>query len=184
MIDLALRHIADTLNQHLVQLFYLDHDIVTVSSIGAIDEGDERTRNRLLVSLINIREDTRPTRASQARQASARMAAATTSAPLCLNLGLLIAANFDAERYQESLKFISYTIGYFQNNPVFTPANAPALEGEIDQIAMEIENLDMEQWYHLWRMSGSRRALPAVLFQARMLAYDETQSGDYLTPQI
>ncbi len=183
MIDIAVEQIANALNEHLTKIFYLDDDIVVVSNIGeqhgAVISGNQ---NKLVLSVVNIAEDTQPTRSSLARQAGVRQSSTQSdyTPPLCLNLSLLISANFNTKSYQESLKFISYTIGFFQKNPVYTPSNAPALHGEIDQLDLIMENLDIADWESLWSMMGCR-CLPSVMYRVRMLAYDETHTEEYLS---
>jgi len=177
MIDVAVRHIASELNQHLQKLFYISEDIVTVDHIGHHTETPNQ-QNRLVLSLININEDKTPTRANQARQAGAYQTVGA-STPLNLDLHLLISAQFKPENYQESLKFITYTIDFFQKNITFTPENSPTLKGEIEQLIMSMETLDIQDWNALWDSMGCR-SMPAVMYSAKMLTHNETKENEFL----
>ncbi len=177
MIDVAVRHIASELNQYLKKLFYISDDIVTIAHIGDYCDA-ANPQNKLVVSLINIAEDQTPTRASQAHQASAYQTVGT-STPLSLDLQILISANFNPEKYQESLKFITYTIEFFQKNTLFTAQNYPAIESEIAQLTMSLDTLNIQEWNGVWSSMGCR-SMPAMMYSAKILGHNDSDKNEYL----
>lgn len=171
MIYAAISHITGQLNQHLKRTFDLSEDIVVVSNIVEQD-GSVATNvtNRIVASLINVEKDTapgvRPTPTTRSGQA-----ASLTHPPVHTNLFLLFAGNFNGKNYSESLKFLSYTIGYFQRNPLFTRNNSPELDPRIGRLALDIENLNIKDLSSLWTVL-SGKYLPSVLYKIRMVTFD------------
>ncbi|MCB1830920.1 MAG: DUF4255 domain-containing protein, partial [Gammaproteobacteria bacterium] len=88
-----------------------------------------------------------------------------------LNLSLMFAANFSGGNYPEALKGISATLRFFQMTPVLDHQNTPELDRRIDRLALEIENLDIQQLSNLWGIL-STRYLPSVLYKVRMITID------------
>jgi len=172
MIDTAINHIAKNVNQHLMRTFGLNEDVVVVSNILEQD-GTVATHvnNKIVVSLVNIEEESvlRNRQAPPARSAGAR--AVVTSPPIHVNLYLMFASYFSGSNYQEGLKFISNTIFYLQGQSVFNQHNSPGLDPGIDKLTMEMHNLDITDLSNLWGVL-SGKYLPSVLYKVRMIGVD------------
>lgn len=182
MIESAIGHIAAQLNQALRRNLGLSEDAVQVSNMleldGSVVPG---VNNRLLLFLVNIERDgTLPGKSSE----SALLGGARSQGypPVHLNLHLMLAAHFPGKNYREALKFISAAIAYFQGNPVFTPQNSPDLDGRLQRLTMDIENLSLQDLSHLWGVLGGKY-LPSVLYKVRVVTMD---SGDLarITPAV
>ena len=94
--------------------------------------------------------------------------------PLFLNLYLMIAANFT--EYAESLNFLSNTVSFFQRNPVLDHQNTPDMDRRISKLALDIENLTLQDLSTLWgALSG--RYLPSVLYKVRSIMVDSDDVG-------
>ncbi len=174
MIDSAISHIVGQLNQYLRRSSDLTEDIAVISNILEQDGNlASNIDNKLVVFLVNIEKDTVPN-----RQPNGSMVGKDRSVisypPVHLNLYLMFAGNFGGNNYLESLKFISNTISFFQRNPVFDHQNTPDLDGRIDKLVMDIENLDIRDLSNLWGIL-SGKYLPSVLYKVRMATFD---SGD------
>jgi len=171
MIDAAISHISGELNQFLKRSFDLDEDVVVVSNILEQDGSvASHVNNKIVVSLVNIQQDTVPFRQQNlASVGSAR--SVVTNPPVFFNLYLMFASYFSGNNYHEGLKFISSTINYFQSQPVFDRSNSPGLVDNIDKLVLDIENLSMSDLSGVWGML-SGKYLPSILYKVRMVTYD------------
>ena len=171
MIDAAITHIAKELNQYLKRSFALSEDIVVVSNILEQDGTvAAHVNNKVVVFLVNIEKDSVPFR-PMGGVSGAIDRTLMSSPPIFLNLYLMFAGYFSGSNYQEGLKFISTTIGFFQGQPMFDHHNSPDLDNNIDKLILDIENLDMRDLSTLWGVL-SGHYLPSVLYKVRMISID------------
>ena len=102
--------------------------------------------------------------------------------PIYLNMYVLFYSLFNEKLYEESLKFISAIIGFFQSKKVFTPNNTSGLDQQIDKILVEINNISFHEQSNILSALGAKYA-PCVLYKMRMVGIEE--SGiNYSTPKI
>jgi hypothetical protein len=174
VIDAAMGHIANQLNQSLKRMFRVGEDLVIISHIHEQDGSvASHVANKLLMFLTNIETETLAYRSSEHAHVGAQRMA-VNSAPVYLNLLVMFAANFSAGNYPEALKFISGTIGFFQRRPVLDHHNSPGLDSRIDRLALEIQNLSTADLSNLWGILGGKY-MPSVLYRVRMITFDSTQ---------
>jgi hypothetical protein len=90
-----------------------------------------------------------------------------------LNLMVLFVARFHV--YEAGLAALSRVLAYFQTNPVFTGANAPALDPRIERLTVELHALDISQQNDLW---GALRLAyhPSLLFKVRMVVFQDASA--------
>jgi len=93
--------------------------------------------------------------------------------PIYLNLYLLFSAYFPGN-YDESLKFISLVISFFQGKQLFTPQNTPGLPAEVDKISVEFNNLDQHAQNQLWSAIGAKM-MPSISMKLRMIPITRDQ---------
>jgi hypothetical protein len=168
MIRRVLELIQKRLNTHFQDIDRRDEDWVILSNV--VDhEGKpfEDANGKVVMFLANITHETivstdRPT----VRTTGPSYAA--VAPPIYIDLFILFFANFVDRRYAEGLEMISRTIGYFQQNPVFTRDNLPELDPSIDKLTMEITNLDLLEINYLMGVMGTKY-LPSVYYKLRML---------------
>lgn len=172
MIDAAISHIAKELNQCLKEKIpERNEDVVVISNILEQDGTvASHVNNKIVVSLVNIEKDTVPFRQLRAAN-SAPDRSVVTPPPVFLNIYLMFAGYFSGGNYQEGLKCISNTVGFFQGRPVFDHQNSPDLDGRIDKLVLEIENLTIRDLSSLWGVL-SGRYLPSILYKVRMVSID------------
>ena len=181
MIDAAISHISGELNQFLKRSSELDEDVVVVSNILEQDGSvASHVNNKIVVSLVNIQQDTVPFRQQNLASVGSVRSVVSTP-PLYFNL------YFSGNNYHEGLKFISSTINYFQGQPVFDRSNSPGLAGNIDKLVLDIENLSMSDLSGVWGML-SGKYLPSILYKVRMVTYDSgaviKQTASLTQPQL
>ncbi|MEN8179267.1 MAG: DUF4255 domain-containing protein [Pseudomonadota bacterium] len=171
MIDTAINHIASELNQYLKRTFDQNEDLVVVSNILEQD-GTVATHvnNKIVISLVNIEKDSVPFR-QQSIASVGGGRAVINAQPVFFNLYLMFASCFSASNYNEGLKFISNTIGFFQEQPVLDRKSTPALDKNIEKLIVEIENLNMQDLSNLWGVL-SGKYLPSVMYKVKMVTYD------------
>ncbi|MTV36327.1 DUF4255 domain-containing protein [Duganella radicis] len=171
MIGAAIGHLAFQLNQQFKSNFQLVEDVVVVSNLIELDGSvAPNATNKLVLTLMNIEKDTLPFRANaEARGRDERVL--QYSAPLFVNLYLMMSANFGAGNYSEALKYISHAIAFFQQHPVFDQHNSPGLDERIERLALDIENLPIAELNNLWSLLGGRY-LPSMYYKVRMMTID------------
>lgn len=179
MIDAALEYICSQLNQSLKNAFDLQEDIAVVSNI--VDQDGSvvtQASNKLVITLVNLEKESAAARKMPAVAPTSNLVAITPPS-LHLNLYVMFAANFGGGNYNESLKFISNTVSFFQSHPVFDRHTSPGMDARIDKLILDIENLGVHDLSNLWGIL-SGKYLPSVLYKVRMLTID---TGD-LTHQV
>jgi hypothetical protein len=171
MISAAISHLAFQLNQQFKNNFQLIEDVVVVSNLVELDGSvAPGANNKLVLTLVNIEKDTLPFRPNAgARGRDERLL--QTSAPLFVNLYLMMSANFGGGNYAEALKYISHAIAFFQQRPMFDQHNSPALDERIERLVLEIENLPIPDLNNLWSLLGGRY-LPSMYYKVRMITID------------
>jgi len=92
--------------------------------------------------------------------------------PLYIDLYVLFYANFEGRNYPQGLGVISRTIAYFQQNPVFTRDNLPAMDARIDKLQFEFTNLDLAASHTLLGNMGAKY-LPSAYYKVRLIPFFE-----------
>jgi hypothetical protein len=165
MIYLAINHIAFELNQALRRSSIAGEDIVVLANpVESDGRADQSTANKVILFLAGIERDTVPGRSGDSHML-------TRNAPTFLNLYLMVAANFTARSYPESLKYLSRVIAFFQQHPVFDRHSSPAMDAGIDKLILDMENLDRRELNNIWGMFGGKY-MPSVLYRVRMVGID------------
>lgn len=183
MIDRAMGFVVETLNGFLEDRHISDEAIAELSSLTTL-EGDapKNINNKIVVTVLNIE----------------REAAAITSSPmplrqtneggyvrapqdLALNIYAMVSASFD-DRYRDGLRVLSGALGFFQSNPIITPASHPNLPKGIQQLAFKMVNLDLQTLGHVWGVLGGRY-MPSALYKIRLVTIDDAWLAE-LVPEI
>ncbi|NRD75162.1 DUF4255 domain-containing protein [Shewanella sp. VB17] len=169
MILSCVSYIANKLNQHLKFKFELAEDIVIVSNLVGHDGSlSSNINNRVVLFLINIEKET-AVKVSVPPLINSN--GLSNVKPIFLNLYLMVVANFTDNNYNESLKFMSSVISYFQLEPVFNHQNSPDLDQNIEKIILDIENIERHEQSNVWSMLGAKY-MPSILYKIRMVTID------------
>jgi len=129
--------------------------------------------NKVILTLINIEKEP-VTRINT----SAGRITGNTSPPTNINLYILFSAYFSGNNYAESLRFISFIIGFLQEKNVFTSSNTPRLDDAIEKLSVEMETVGSEKLNNIWATLGAKY-MPSVLYKVRMLTYDGSKVTEY-----
>jgi hypothetical protein len=165
MIYEAINHLVGELNQFFRRSSIAAEDIVVLSNPVEPDGRTEpHVASKVIVFLAGIERDS-----TSGRGASSL--ARPDLPPACLNIYLMVAANYSGKNYGESLKYISDVIGFFQRHPVFDRQAYPAMDSGIEKLILDMENLDRRELNNIWGMFGGKY-IPSVLYRIRMLPMD------------
>ena len=172
--DKVLTFLAAQLNSYLRARTGLMSDKVKLSSI--VDDAGKYAldEDSLSMTIINIEED-RVVK-DQLRDHKIRNGQHISSQPkLKLNLFVMVAANF--KKYDQSLKYISHILTFFQARPVFSPETYPALGSDIERLVIELQKLNYDQLNQIWAYIGAKQ-LPSVVYRIGMVSLqDESEIG-------
>lgn len=173
MIDRAVESVVGRLNDHLRSRFRVADDLaVATTLVDSEGKPVAAARNQLCVFVTNISHDASlRSRGGRGGGSLDGIRGASSAPPVNIDLFLMLASNFDAQNYLESLKILSGAIQFFQATPVFDHANAPELDHGIGQLSFEIHNMDVETLSQLWGALGGRY-MPSILYKVRTIAID------------
>jgi hypothetical protein len=118
--------------------------------------------NAIIISLLNIQQE---------NVASRTGGHGAGNRPINLNMFVLFSASFH-ENYMDNFRYLSGVVSFFQANPVMNHSNAPELDGDINKLTFEIENLDTAAVSQLWGAIGAKH-MPFVLYKVRMVTVNE-----------
>ena len=139
---------------------------------------DNNPRDNLIVTLINVEEET--IGKTQIPYLKNPDRSITLSNPdIKLNLYVLFSAfsNMDTgERYKNCLGLIDYVVRFFQAKSVFNQQNTPALNPEIEKLIPELISPTFEQQNYLWGTLGAKY-MPSVLYKIRLLIIREIEES-------
>lgn len=171
MIAKTLSQLAAQLNRFLRHSFTLEEDIVLVSNLNEAD-GTVLTQvnNKLALFLVGVEKEA-ASRVKTTLLDTGFVRSANSAPPLHLNLYVMLAANFNGTNYSDALTLLSASISFFQRNPLFTHQNLPDLDPAIERLALDMENLNIQDASNLWGML-SGKYLPSVLYKVRMISFD------------
>jgi hypothetical protein len=171
MIDSAIFSIVDELNDSLNIKFRLNENRVVASNLMNLDGSlSLKDENRIVVSLVNLEEE------KTATPNGFGVPTTGVNHPIYLNMYVLFYSLFNEKLYEESLKFISSIIGFFQAKKVFTPGNTPGLDQNIEKVLVEINNISFHEQSNILSALGAKYA-PCVLYKMRMVAIEEAKIG-------
>lgn len=160
MIHEALNILRNKLEEYLDSVYGLPEGHVM---LGSIPSPDEDMPNKLVFSVINIeRESAMGISRSYQQVPSGNLVGKFP--PWHLNIDIMLASIFDGKQYEESLKMLSYSIGYLQQHTCFVLSGGK-------QFTIEMITSNTQELTNIWSMFGGRY-YPSVLLKIRMLTYD------------
>ncbi len=166
MIDIALSFVLNELNTYLSTSFGGGEKHAVLASIAPPPAGAvAQTDNKVVLSLVNLERETSV--GSTGFVATGGGGYTKTNPSLYLNLYVLVAANFP-NNYDNALKMLSASMGFFQARQMFDAQNSPRFPQDMSQLTMEIVSLGMADSGTLWTMLGNNY-LPSVLYKLRMI---------------
>ena len=132
---------------------------------------DDNTKDKIFITLLNIEEEkTLRNHPSYSTDPGNATKLNLKNAEVRLNLWMLLTAQFDKDRYESALKFISLIITIFQGRFVFedTDFNTEETEAGLERLIVELCSPTFDQNYQIWQTLGSK-LVPFALYKVRMV---------------
>ena len=183
MIDRAMGFVVETLNGFLEDRHISDEPIAELSGLTTMD-GDppKDINNKIVMTVLNIEREAAAISSSPMPMRQTNEGGyVRTPQDLALNIYVMVSASFD-DRYRDGLRVLSGTLGFFQSNPIITPASHPNLPNGIQQLTFKMVNLDLQTLGHVWGVLGGRY-MPSALYKIRLVTIDDAWAAE-LVPEI
>lgn len=147
---------------------------VDVSINSARKLADQGNPAGIVISLINVQEETALRNMPNVRRTGARTE--YVEPPVHLNLYVLFA--FDFAKYDTGLAHLSKTIELFQSRRWFSAENSvPAnpFPPELEKLCFEMVSLGFEELNNLWSVLGGTY-LPSAVYKVRLISVEGGQN--------
>lgn len=170
MLDVALKFLAKELNSYLLTRTGSEFGKAEISKLVDDTGKSVLKEDQLGVSLIHLEEE----RILRSQVPEPRLAGGKhvlLEPPLKLNLHVLYAARFT--QYDQSLRYLSHVLTFFQAHPSFTPEAYPGLDARIEKLTAELQSLNYEQLNQIWAFIGGKQ-LPSAIYKVRMVLLQDT----------
>lgn len=178
MISEALKCLTVELNEYLKSKQMLGSNLKPkVLLSGIVDQAGQVAileENTIVVTLVNIEEEP----VSKSYNLSNSRTSENVPHPVSINLYILFSTYFVVGNYEESLKFLALVISFLQEKNVFTSANSPNLNANIEKMTVEMVSLSIEKLNNLWATLGAKY-MPSVLYKLRMLTFAGADLQEY-----
>lgn len=169
MVDDAVSYIVEQLNQALKAEFALDEDIVVISNLS---DASSLVTDERVATLVNIEREAFPAKSGSLPYVNQAQQVSKMYRPINLNLYLMFITNFNGEKYQEGLSFISAVINFFQRHTVFDSNEYRDMPTGINKLLLEIENLNLRELHSIWTLITGKY-MPSILFKVRTVSFDQ-----------
>jgi hypothetical protein len=130
--------------------------------------------NNVVPLLINVEEEKllRPANRYQGHYDNATGIVTGKNPPISLNLFILFVCKFSA--YEQSLKFLSHIIRFFQQNLLLDGENCPELKDhpEIQQLHLELVTMPLAQQNEMWSALKTQYH-PSALYKVGILVFQD-----------
>jgi hypothetical protein len=181
MIHQVLKFVAEQLNAYIKQQKKTESDItdpfVILQNISRLDEDLLKSTNKIVISLINISEET--TMKNNPDYTLVRNNLATYKNPP-VNVNLYIMITSFMTNYENALIYLSHALTFFQGKFSFTLKNSiTEVEGLPDDfhIILDMFNLGFEQLNYVWSTFGGKQH-PFVCFKVRLLKIERESTSE------
>lgn len=175
MLDAAVKFLADEVNAYLRKRSLSANGVGEVILEHVVDDGGKWVTavDNIGLTLVNIEED-RVLRAQLPDQVYVKGSHVVLQPELKLNLTILFHSRHKSGNYEQSLRFLSNVLTFFQAHPAFTPDAYPGLDPRIGKLSVEMLTLGIEQLNQMWAYLGSKY-LPSVAYRVRMLVLQDAE---------
>ncbi|SHL39505.1 Protein of unknown function [Chitinophaga jiangningensis] len=154
---------------------------VELGNISRISDGDDFNpdlQNKILLSVINVEEDTVARTQDYFRKTANPQLIEFITPPIFLNLTLMFAVTHTD--YESALIALEQVVRFFQQNRFFSPETSPELQAynelhniKVEMISFELVNLSLDQVHQLWGGLGGHY-MPSVIYKMRMVQIDSS----------
>ncbi|MBV7530234.1 DUF4255 domain-containing protein [Chitinophaga sp. sic0106] len=164
---------------------------VELGNISRISDGDDFNadlQNKILLSVINVEEDTVARTHDYFRKTANPQLIELVTPPMFFNLTLMFAVTHTD--YESALLALEQVVRFFQQNRFFSPETSPELAAynelhniKVETISFEIVNLSLDQVHQLWGGLGGHY-MPSVIYKMRMVQIDSSVINGEAVPVL
>ncbi len=155
-------------------------DLVVVSRMLENDGKEyEGATNKLNIFLVNMERDSMVQNHAVPEFRGDR--AVVPQKKVFLNLYFVIAANFKGGNYVDSLRYLSKAVAFFMDHSFFDRSTSPDMPDGLEKIAIDMENLNMQELNNLWGTIGAKY-VPSVVYRLKTVALGGNYS--YYQPYV
>jgi hypothetical protein len=172
MIHPILKFLAEQINAYIKDQNRSDTDItdpvVILQNISRLDDDSLKTTNKILISLVNISEETSMKNNPDYISVKNNL---TTFKNAPVNLNLYVMFTSFMTNYENALIYLSLVLTFFQGKFYFNFKNSTTtVEGLPDDfhIILDMFNLGFEQLNYVWSTFGGKQH-PFVCYKVRLL---------------
>lgn len=181
MIHPVLKFLAEQLNSYIEEVKKpgdsIEAPFVILQNISRLDEDLLKTTNKILISLVNISEET--SMKNNPDYTLIRNDLVTYKNPP-INLNLFVMITSFMTNYENALIYLSYALTFFQGKYSFTLKDSTTeVEGLPDDfhIILDLFNLGFEQLNYVWSTFGGKQH-PFVCFKIRLLKMERESTRE------
>lgn len=169
MLDVALKFVTDELNAFISARTGTDTVQVKLTRFPNDAGNGYAFDGSLGLTVINLEEE-RTGKSQLPTHAYVNGQHVVREPDVKINVLVLIGANF--KQYDEALRYLSLVMVFFQSHPVFTPDGYPALDPEIERLAVDLQSPGYEQLNQIWGYVGTKQ-LPSAVYKVRMVVLQD-----------
>jgi len=176
VIDTAIRFLSDEVNTYLKKRALNGNSFGSVITGQIVDENGKWAvaPDNVGLTLINIEEE-RILQAQLPERVYINGNHIVMPPELKLNLTVLFHIRYTSTNYEQSLRYLSNVLTFFQAHPSFTADTYPGLDPSIEKLTVEMLSLSSEQLNQMWTYLGSKY-LPSVAYRVRMIVLQDAEA--------
>lgn len=182
MIDTAIKFLSDEVNTYLKKRALIGPTFGSVITGQIVDDTGKWViaADNVGLTLINIEEE-RILQSQLPDRLYVNGNHIVVPPELKLNLTLLFHIRHTSSNYEQSLRFLSNVLTFFQAHPSFTADAYPGLDPRIEKLTVEMLSLSTEQLNQVWAYLGSKY-LPSVAYRVRMIVLQDVEPQEIAAP--
>ncbi|WP_442266835.1 DUF4255 domain-containing protein [Tenacibaculum sp. ZS6-P6] len=167
MISKAIQFTVNSLNLYLKNKFGVSENIVIANKIVDQNGGEPiENQNKVLITVVHVEQETVKSFYNKNRKLNDN-SFANKPQDERYNVFLLVTPNF--EDYNETLKFLSASLQFFQTYPILDANYTSNIPKEINRLEFQFETGDgYQQMHNLWSALGAKYK-PSVIYQMRLI---------------
>lgn len=170
MLDSALTFLADAANTYIQKRTGAVLNVIETGSL-ADDQGKWAFKDALRLALVAVEEE-RTIREQLPERVLIDGSHVLLEPALKVNFVVVFAARLG--NYDDSLRYLSYVMTFFQAHPAFSPDEFPGLDARIERLAPEMLSYGPEQLNQMWAYIGTKY-LPSVAYRVRMVVLQDVE---------
>ncbi len=178
MLDEVLIVLKNKLNSYFKLITSSSEDKVIFPD-GSKADATSFTLNHVTLALINIEEEKMIRQANRFEGVIKNGIKTEINPAIGINATVVFISRFSD--YEQTLKFLSLILAFFQKIPVLDRYNTPDLPAAVDKIRIELLTMPIAQQNEVWS-SLRTTYVPSVIYRIGVVIYNDTDSLSLAIP--